>query len=330
MWNGKFRFEADVFYKYIYDMISAVSAQYPSSWGGRYPALENKNKQDHRGFEFLIEHRNQVNEFNYGISLVGSYAYRRWLRYTDAENTPDYLKVTGTEVGSVVGFIAEGLFQNEQDILESPTIPGKAVRPGDIKYRDRNGDGKITYDQDRGYVKGSVFPRFEGGLNFDAGWKGIDFNMKWTYAFGRTVALTGVYSGASAGIMDNTAYTKPFYHNGNSPRYLVEDSWREDHTDARFPRLAINSASSNNAFASTWWYENGNYLRLKNLQIGYSFPKKWMDAIGVKSCRIFFEGTNLLTFSKLSKYNIDPEMPSVNNGYYPQQRLLGGGLDIQF
>ena len=129
--------------------------------------------------------------------------------------------------------------------------------------------------------------------------------------------------------MDHTSMTRPFYHGGNSPKYLVENSWTEDNRDARFPRLSVNP-SNNNAYSSTWWYENGNYLRLKNMQIGYSLPKKWMDAIGLRSCRIFLEGTNLLTFSKLMKYNIDPETPGVSNGYYPQQRLMGVGLDIQF
>lgn len=330
MWNGKLRFEGDIFYKYIYDMISSVSAEYPASWGGRYPTYENKNKQDYRGFEFLIEHRNKVNEFSYGVSLIGSYTYRRWLRYTDAVNTPDYRKLTGKEVGSVLGFIADGLFQSQEEIDNSATIPGTVARPGDIKYRDRNGDGKITYDQDMGYVKGSVYPHFEGGINFDAAWKGFDLSMKWTYAFGRTVALTGVYSSSgSEGVMDHTSYTRPFYHDGNSPKYLAEGSWTESNTDARFPRLSINP-TNNNAFSSTWWYENGNYLRLKNLQIGYTLPKKWMDVVGFDSMRVFLEGTNLLTFSGLTKYNIDPEMPSVNNGYYPQQMLLGGGLSLQF
>lgn len=271
-----------------------------------------------------------MNEFSYGVSLIGSYTYRRWLRYTDAVNTPDYRKLTGKEVGSVLGFIADGLFQSQEEIDNSATVPGVVARPGDIKYRDRNGDGKITYDQDMGYVKGSVYPHFEGGINFDAAWKGFDLSMKWTYALGRTVALTGVYSSSgSEGVMDHTAYTRPFYHDGNSPKYLAEDSWTESNTGARFPRLSVNP-TSNNAYSSTWWYENGNYLRLKNLQIGYTLPKKWMDVIGFESMRVFLEGTNLLTFSSLTKYNIDPEMPSVNNGYYPQQMLLGGGLSLQF
>ncbi len=331
MWDGKFRFEGDVFYKYLYDIVTSASGEVPASWGGYYKAYENRNKQEHHGFEVLLEHRNKVGDFSYGINLVGSYTFRRWLSYPDAENWPDYWKVTGSEVGSIIGFKALGLFKDQEDIDNSALVPGSAVRPGDIKYEDRNGDGKITYDQDMGYVGGSVYPRFQGGINLDAAWKGFDISMKWTYALGRTVALTGVYTmEGSAGYQDNTSYTKPFYSGGNSPRYLIEDSWREDNTDARFPRLCVDQTSNNNSYSSTWWYEDGSYLRLKQLQLGYTIPKSITGKIGLGNCRIFLEGTNLLTFSKVMKYNIDPEMPSVNNGYYPQQKLYGFGIDVQF
>ena len=140
--------------------------------------------------------------------------------------------------------------------------------------------------------------------------------------------------------MDHTAMTRPFYHGGNSPTYLVENCWIDpeiaaqynmtvDNTNARFPRLSV-SPTNNNAFSSTWWYEDGSYLRLKSLQLGYSLPQAWMDKIGFGGVRIYFEGNNLLTVSKLMQYNIDPETPGVSNGYYPQQRLMGFGLEIKF
>ena len=338
MWGGKLRFEGDIYYKYLYDIIARSGGNVPASWGGRFPARTNIDKQDHVGFDFLIEHRNRIQDFTYGVQVVGSHVRRRWLYYSnDQPNAPDYWKLTGKEVGSVIGFIAEGLFQSQEEIDEWPTIPGSTAKPGDIKYQDRNGDGKITYDQDMGYVGKSVYPKYEGGLNIDLGWKGFDLTMRWTYAFGRDVALTGVYtSSGSAGIQDNTAYTKPFYHGGNSPLYLMEGTWKDpdivpgvDNSKARFPRLAINT-TNNNAYSSTWWYQNGNYLRLKNMQIGYSIPATILRKAGFRSCRIYIEGTNLLTFSALTKYNIDPEMPSVNNGYYPQQRLMGFGVDVTF
>jgi len=275
----------------------------------------------------VITHRNKIRDFSYRINLNGSYAKSRWLKYGDSPNTPDWLKLTGKEVGSQIGFISDGLFQSQEDIDNSPLIVGKDVRVGDIKYIDRNGDGVISYEQDRGYIGKSAYPKFVGGINLDADWKGFDLSMLWQTGLGRDVALTGVYS---SGIMDNTSMTRPFYHGGNSPVYLVENSWREDYTEGEFPRLSLVPASSNNAYSSTFWYRSGDYIRLKTLQVGYSFPARWMNSFGAANLRVYIEGQNLLTFSQLNKYNIDPEQPGVSNGYYPQQRIFSTGIRLTF
>lgn len=329
LWGGKLALEFDVFYKYLYDMLSTVGAEYPDSWGGYFPTYENKNKQDHKGFEFILSHSNRVGDFSYKVAFNGTYTKRRWLKYTDSANTPDWLKLTGKEVGSQVGFIALGLYQNQEQIDNSAMLPGDEgkLRPGDIIYLDRNGDGKITYDQDRGYVGKSAYPRFIGGFTFNGAWKGIDLSFMFQGALGRDVALTGVYSGVG---MDNSSMTKSFYHDGNSPRYLVENAWTEDHPNAELPRLSIDMPTTHNAYSSTFWYRSGDYLRLKNLQIGYTFPQKWMDSAGISNLRVYIEGENLLTFSELQKYNIDPEQPNVSNGYYPQQRIFSVGVNLSF
>ncbi len=319
--------EFDVFYKYIYDMLSSAASTYPDSYGGYVPGYQNDYKQEHKGFEIALSHTRNVGAFYYKVGVVGSYTKRRWLRYGDSENTPDWLKLTGKEVGAQVGFISAGLFQSQEEIENSALITGKAVRVGDIKYVDRNGDGVISYEQDRGYIGKSNHPKFMGGFTFDARWKGFDLSLFVQGSLGRDQALTGVYS---SGVMDNTSMTKPFYHGGNSPRYLVENSWREDNTDAEFPRLAVVTASSNNAFSSTFWYRNGDYLRVKSLQIGYSLPKVWLDAVGINNVRIYGEGANLFTWSALTKYGIDPEQPNVSNGFYPQQRIYSMGLKLTF
>ncbi|MFV0592127.1 MAG: SusC/RagA family TonB-linked outer membrane protein [Draconibacterium sp.] len=327
MWNGLLGAEFDVFYKYIYDMLGSVSSTYPDSYGGYVFGYANENKQDHKGFEFVLSHKRKIGDFSYSIGLNGTYTQRRWLKYGDSPNTPDWLKLTGKEVGAQVGFISEGLFQSQDEIDNSALITGKDVRVGDIKYLDRNGDGVISYEQDRGYIGKSAYPKFVGGITFNAAWKGIDISMLWQSGLGRDVALTGVYS---SGVMDNTSMTRPFYHGGNSPVYLVENSWREDNTNGEFPRLSLVPASSNNAYSSTFWYRSGDYIRLKTLQVGYTFPIRWMKSFGAESLRIYAEGQNLLTFSQLNKYNIDPEQPGVSNGYYPQQRIISTGIKLTF
>lgn len=327
LWNGVISAEFDVFYKYIYDILSSASATYPDSYGGYVYGYENNNKQDHKGFEFSLSHRGKVGDLSYKIGFNGTYTERRWLRYSDSPNTPDWLKLTGKEVGSQIGFISEGLFQSQEEIDNSALIVGKAVRVGDIKYLDRNGDGVISYEQDRGYIGKSAYPKFVGGVTMNADFKGFDLSILFQGALGRDVALTGVYS---SGVMDNTSMTKPFYHGGNSPSYLVENSWREDNPNGEFPRLSIVTASSNNAFSSSFWYRSGDYVRLKSLQIGYTIPKNWTRSIGMDNLRIYGEGQNLFTLSELSKYNIDPEQPGVSNGYYPQQRIISMGVKLVF
>lgn len=329
-WRGLLGVEIDAFYKYQYDLLASIGGSYPPSMGGYFFNSDNVNKIDYRGFDFTISHNNKIGDFRYGVKWVGTLAYRRWLYYAgDSENTPDYRKLTGKEVGSQLGFIAEGLFQSQEEINNSPTITGSPVLPGYIKYKDRNGDGKITYAQDMGYVGKSPYSRFQTSLNLNGSWKGFDFDVLFQSGLGRTVALTGVYtSTGSEGIMDNTAFTKLFYHGGNSPQFLPENSWTPDNTNAEFPRLSLVNVSTNNAYSSTFWYRNGNYLRLKSFQIGYTLPHSIVKNAGIDRVRFYIEGSNILTFSELTKYNIDPESPGVNNGYYPQQRTLSFGLNF--
>ncbi|RXF68029.1 SusC/RagA family TonB-linked outer membrane protein [Arcticibacter tournemirensis] len=327
MWKGALGLEFDVFYKYLYDMPAAVSSTVPDSWGGYAYAYENINKQDHKGFEFRLSHASKVNDFSYRVELNGTYTKRRWLHYNDPVNMPDYLKLTGKEVGVLEGFVALGLYQSEEDIINSAVLPSGRPRPGDIKYLDRNGDGQITYEQDRGYVGKSAYPDFTGGFSFYGQWKGIDISFLWQGALGRDIALTGVYPGVG---MDNSLFTKAFYHSSNTPLYLVENSWTPDNPNSKFPRLSLTPPGNNNAYSSDFWYRNGDYLRLKSLQIGYNVPGKLLKGTGIGTLRIYAEGQNLLTFSELTKYNIDPEQPGVSNGYYPQQTVFAGGIKLTF
>lgn len=332
LWNGLLGVEMDVFYKYEWDKLAQVKGKYSPSIGGYYYDTTNANKADYKGFDLTFTHHHKIQDFAYGAKLIWSYSYGRWLKYSDdAENTPDYLKMTGKQIGAKKGFLDQGLFQSDEDIANSPTIAGANVLPGYVKYVDRNGDGVISYAQDMGYVGKSATPTHTGSLNLFGNWKGFDFDVLFAWGLGHDIALTGVYTATGAeGIMDNTAYTKPFYHGGNSPEYLVEKSWRPDNPNAEFPRLSLVTVSSNNAYSSTFWYRNGNYLRMKTAQIGYSFPKMWLNNLGVEGFRMYVEGYNLFTLSGLNKYNVDPESPAVNNGYYPQQRTFSLGVKLTF
>ncbi len=334
LWNGLLNVEFDTFYKYKYDMLTVITGAWPGSMGGYYPSSANLNKQDIKGFDLTISHDNRIGDFNYGVKLLWSYAYARWLYYAgDSDNAPDYQRRTGKQVNSKYGFVANGLFQNEAEIAAAPYPENspKGLLPGNIRYIDLNGDGKISYEGDMAYVGKSHIPTHSGSLDLNGSWRGFDFDILFAWGLGHDVALTGTYTATgSTGIMDHTSYTLPFKWYGNSPVYLVENSWTPENTNAEFPRLCAVPQNNNDAYASTFWYKNGNYLRLKSAQIGYTVPRDIVKKAGITNLRFFVEGYNLLTWSGLKKYNIDPEAPAVNNGYYPQQRKVSFGLNLSF
>ena len=165
------------------------------------------------------------------------------------------------------------------------------------------------------------------GLNFDFSWKGLGLSLFFQGAARTDIMLCGTYS--ALGFSDGTYYTQAFKWGSNPPKYLVEGSWRPDNTDASYPRLSTQS-SVNNVLPSDFWKRDASYIRLKNLQLSYSLPRKALERIRMADIRVFFSASNVFTLSALSKLGIDPEAPSVNNGYYPQQRVFSLGASLTF
>lgn len=325
MWNGLLGVEFDVFYMKTTRSLETQSGLFPPSLGSFYPAYINYGSHDNRGFELVLTHHNKIRDFNYHVRGNLSWARNKILKVTEDANIPTYKRQTGQRLGRYLGFVAEGLFQSEEEIAHSAVFEGSTdTKPGDIKLKDINGDGQITWDQDMVPIGRSSTPEMMFGLSLGAEWKGFDFNMFWQGAAMFDVNLCGIYG---SGVRDNTFYTKPFYDDGNTPYYLVENSWRPDNPNAKFPRLGIASRENGGRFSS-WWVKDGTYLRLKSLQLGYTLPKKLTEKAGFKSIRAYVSGGNLLTFCGLDY--MDPEMPGVNQGYYPQQRTYEFGLNITF
>ena len=264
--------------------------------------------------------------FYYQIGASVTYSKTRWLKYKDDPNAPEIQKIVGTPVGSFLAWTADGLYRSEEEIDNSAWF---GTRPcvGDIKYRDLNGDGKID-SQDKGLVGRPNRPQLTYGLNLAISWCGIDLNAQFTGGALFDVSLTGTYYN---GYDDNTVWTQTFKEGANSPLYLVQNAYSEYNKNGTMPRLTLSNTGhgGDNGLASTFWLRNGRYIRLKSAQLGYTFPKKWMEKIGIESIRLFAEGQNLFTIDGLPE-GIDPESPGVNNGYYPQQRLVMGGISLTF
>lgn len=322
MWNGLLGIEGDVFYKVTKNILQG-QGNMPPSLGGYYPSYVNSGILDSRGFELILTHQNHIGEFNYQLKGNVSLARNKVISTTEDENVPDYMRLTGRQIGVKYGFTADGIFQSEDEIENSALFGPTKV--GEVKLKDLNGDGRITFEQDWGIIGKSDLPEVMFGLNIGGSYKAFDFNVFLQGAAGNDVALSGAYAGKN--VSDNTFYTMPFYQDGNSPQYLVEDAWTPENTQSKYPRLSTLPSQSGGKFSS-FWIKDGSYVRLKSAQIGYNFPSSLTNRINVQKVRLHVSGSNLFTISGLDY--LDPEMPSVNQGYYPQQRLFEMGLSVTF
>ncbi len=321
-WNGLLSLEMDVFYKLTTDILQGQAGLMPPSIGGNFPSTVNSGIVDVRGIEAVVGHKRTINkDFNYGINANFTFARNRLVSINDSPNIPAYQRRTGQPIGAVLGYVSEGLYQDENDLRYSPKTSDE-VRIGDIKFKDINGDGKIT-TLDRVWIAKNPLPEIMYGLNFDAQYKWVDLSLFFQGAARSDVMLSGTYS--ALGYSDGTFFTQIFKWGSNPPLYLAEGSWTPDNVNAEYPRLSTQSSASN-ASISDFWKRDASYLRLKNVQIGVTIPRKMLTKVNLQSLRIYVSGTNLLTFSKL-KF-IDPEAPSVNNGYYPQQRVFSLGVNV--
>lgn len=325
LWDGLLSAEADVFYKVTTNILQSQAGENPPSIGSNFPAIVNSGVVDVKGFELSLKHENKVGELAYTIGANTSFARNRYISINDSDNIPAYQSKLGQSLGSVLGYVSDGLYRDEQDLASSPKT-SNAVRVGDIKYKDLNGDGKITAE-DRTWIARSPIPEVMFGLDFNFKWRGFDAVLFFQGATNTEIMLCGTYS--ALGYSDGTYYTQAFKWGSNPPKYLVEGSWTPDHTDASYPRLSTQS-SPNNVYTSDFWARDASYLRLKNVQLGYTFPKTVTRKFYVDALRLYVSASNVFTISGLSALGIDPEAPSVNNGYYPQQRVVSLGASLTF
>lgn len=331
--DGKLGVDIEGFYRVTTDILAGVGGLYPLSLGGYYPAFTNFGIVDNRGIDLQIRHNNKLGEFEYGITGNLNWAKNKIIRRDEISNLPLWRRTVGGSVGDKYGFLADGFYQNWEETGNAISPSAGPVAPGYFKYTDINGDGRITRDDDFVKIGRSNMPELMFGLNFNFKYKNLDLSALFQGATLSTVALGGTYEG-SAGVTTaidaNTVFTRSFDGFGNSPYYIVENSWSPDNPNASFPRLSSSKASlsPHNVHVNSGWMRDGSYLRLKAAQIGFAIPKRLTSSIDVQQVRFFVSGSNLFTWDHL-KF-LDPEMPNVSNGFYPQQRIISGGLTVTF
>lgn len=331
LWNGKLGVDFDYFYTVVTDILTGRGAIYPLSLGGNFPSTFNDGISDNRGFDLQLRHKNNVGDFNYSVTGNFNWARNKIIRLNENQNLPAWQKRTGRPIGEKIGFVVDGFYQNWEEARNGTSPSAGFLAPGYFKYRDLNGDGRITRDADMMAIGKSNLPEITYGLNLQASYKGFDFSALFQGAALSSLALGGLYEGSSgtSGIEDNSPFTKTFYGYGNSPYYLVEQSWTPDNPNAKYPRLTSGgvSLSPHNANQNSGFIIKNGYLRLKSIQLGYTLPKTVFNS-KIERVRFYVSGFNLFTWDKL-KY-LDPEMPNVNNGFYPQQKLVSGGVNLTF
>lgn len=311
-WKRKMYGEADAFYRTRTGLIANRLTSLPSTFGAVLPP-ENLNSTNDRGFEFKLGTTGELSDLRYDMSANVSYSRAKWDHYEEPVYTdPDQARIyqqSGRWMDRAYGYVSEGLFSSQAEINGLPYDQdgqhNASLRPGDIRYKDVNGDGKIDWKDQQEIGKGNT-PHWMYGFNFNLSYKNFD--------------LSGLLQGA-AGYYTMTSLIF------NSAQYF-DNRWTEKNNDpnAIVPRLG---GAASNGWTSDHYYKSAAYLRLKSINFGYNVPKRWLETARLAQCRIYVAGTNLLTWDKLKKYAMDPEAPSSGAGlYYPQQRTISFGINL--
>lgn len=290
---------------------------------------DNVGSMRNSGIEINLSYNTKIGQVDFGIAGNFSYNKNEILdlgggdpnKYLDATDGYSQRNKVGEAMNSYYIYRADGFF-NSQEEADAYTAKygnpfGKTFKAGDLRYVNTNKDGKLTAD-DREYC-GSSDPKIIYGFNINAGWKGIDLSLMFNGAAGVKRLFDGyeVYGNFSG--------------DAAHPATIWRDAWTPDNHDASMPRIFYdtNSASSSRSVQSDFWLQDTSYLRLKNLQLGYTLPKGWLNSVGVENIRIYYSVENLLTFDKM-KINIDPESTSQRLSSYPLLRTHAFGVNVTF
>jgi TonB-linked SusC/RagA family outer membrane protein len=287
----------------------------PSTFGTTLP-VENINSLNDRGFEVSLGTAKHTGDFMYDVSANISWSRAKWDHYEEPDYEDPDQKLQNQRSGQwtdrAMGYVSDGIFTSQEEIdalpYEYTIVSGgnAALRPGDVRLKDMNGDGLLDWKDRQEIGKGSM-PHWFYGLNGTVAYRGFDLTALFQGAFG--------YS-TSVGMSTNT-----------DTYYKLRWTETNNHRDVLIARPGGVSGGGD----SDYLLRPVTYVRLKNASLGYTLPKQWTDKAGIGRVRLSVSGTNLFTLSTLSKYYIDPEAPSGNvHSYYPQQRTVSFGLNANF
>jgi TonB-linked SusC/RagA family outer membrane protein len=313
LFDQKIGFTLDLFQEYRNDILLSQTSTIPGTLGAVLPAV-NKGRTYNSGFEFELFHQYKIGDFSYQIKGNYTFARSKVLFVDESSAVASWQRVTGQPIGQPLIYQCIGFYQSADDIKNSPSEEALGGKPviGDRKYLDYNNDGVInSLDATRsGY---SSVPEITYGLNLNCQYKGVDFSVLFQGV--DHITLTGLSGLAVNSNVENT--WSPF-------------KTAEENADAMYPTphsvaSTINSVSSSGKYGNN---RSGAYLKLKNVEIGYSLPKTVLKLVHINACRIYLNGINLaILYDELK--TIDPESAS-SGVVYPQMQTVNFGLNIKF
>ena len=315
-WRGRIGLTFEYFLRYETDKItSAPDYLYPPTTGvdGNIPS-QNFSKLKTWGWDLTLTHRNTIGKLKYNVGIILSKSDDEYLDFGDESAQLPNLRRKGRSSLVWTMYEADGLFQSQEEIskygVDQDGQNNETIAPGDIKYVDKNGDKKIDAN-DRIYVKNSSHPDMDLGLKLNVSYNGFFINALFQGEYGYKQDLNEYYT------LENSTLQK-------FQRYHLYETWTPENPNARYPRIKFATTNDNNRRASTFWIQDCNFIRLKSLNVGYQFPKKWIQRLDISSASIAFQASNIFTISNLK--NMDPE--SLRG--YPVQKSYGATLNLTF
>jgi len=295
---------------------------------GRLPVANpwvNLGKIQNKGFEFNVLYRKQEGDFNYSVNLNLTTIRNKVLDLpagsllnTIGSDLATYTAV-GFPVGAYYGYICEGIFKSQEEVNKWAKQDNAA--PGDLKFKDLNGDRKI--DQNDRTIIGKSIPDLLYGINFDCSYKGFDFTV-----FFQGVQGVDIYNQTRVELLG------PKNYQDQNKLAEILNYWSPTNPNSNIPRLDKED-KNNNRRMSTYFLENGSFLRVKNIQLGYTLPKSILEKVNITRTRVYVSASNLYTITKYKGY--DPEVGSkdplsagIDNGFYPIPKVFTAGVQLDF
>ena len=324
LFNDKLTGEFDYFYRYSYDILKDRIRVIPATYGASLSS-ENYAKMDVRGVEFALNYNNKISNFNYSIGGNIGWAKDKVLYIDEAVGLESWRSAIGHPLDRLWGYEDYGLIRTQAQLDALPagfTQFGQKPVLGAILFKDIRGenrspgaDGKIDAN-DQTWLSSNAIPRINYGINLNAEWKGLSLD----------VLFQGV-GGYDKMVRTMNTPTGGVFQTGGSPYFqLWVDHWTPENPGAKYPRSAGWGASQFGWEPSTFWMRNGAYLRLKNLNLAYSLPKKWIAFLLIDKCQVYLNATNLFYISGFKE--TDPEQYMLDS--YPIMKSFTGGLNINF